>query len=324
MAIDLIKKIQYKNHNIQKVLIDGDILVYKCGFSVEGREYHLIMEGEEESIFSSSYIKEVKDFLSFLGLSKEDEGTLYRIEKRITPEPLENALHNVDEIITNIQEMLGVKEYQLFLTGKENYRDKIATIQKYKGNRDGMAKPHWYKEIRRYLIDDLGAVVIEGQEADDAMSIEMCQSEDGSRCIATIDKDLDNTPGWHYNFDSGILYNVLEKHATYNFYKQLLTGDRTDNIRGIPGIGDKRADMILDGLYTEEEYAQEVYERYVDLVLREYDDSQEDVELDELNPEVIGYRAWQQMRENGQLLWMRREEGEMWEPPKTIKRLGYE
>jgi len=307
-------------HNIKKVLIDADILVHKCGFSVEGREYHLVMNGEDKEIFSSSYIREVYDFLSFLGLDKKkDEGSLFTIKKEITPEPLENALHNVREIIKSILEDIGVEEHTLYLTGRSNFRDEIATIQKYKGNRDGMTKPHWYNEIREYMIQDLGAIVINGQEADDAMSIEQYQAPDQSTCIATIDKDLDNTPGWHYNFDSQSLYMISDPDATYNFYKQILMGDRTDNIRGIPGIGKKKAEGILSGLTTEDGYAQEVYECYVDLVLNESGDLS--IELDELNPDIIDDKAWNQMRETGQLLWMRREEEEVWEPPKTIKRL---
>jgi len=169
------------------------------------------------------------------------------------------------------------------------------------------------------MIDKLGAIVIHGQEADDAMSIKQYESDLGSTCIVTIDKDLDNTPGWHYNFDSLALYYVQEKEATYNFYRQLLMGDRTDNIRGIPLVGEVNSKKYLEGCYNEDEMAQEVYRRYTDLAMRE-------VEADELDDQeylkVIDKEARRQMLENGQLLWMRRHEGEMWQIPETVKSIS--
>lgn len=311
--MEIKRKSTNKGIEIEKILIDSDILTYKCGFSVEGREYHLKFDGNKEATFSSQYIKEVRDFISFMGLKREDENSLYTIEKEVKPEPLENALHNVREMIKSIQEGVGCTSYQLYLTGGSNFRDEISTIQKYKGNRNKLHKPYWYEGIRDYMTSSLGAIIIDGQEADDVMSIELTNNI--NYCIATIDKDLDNTPGWHYNFDKDALYKVEEKEATYNFYKQLLIGDRVDNIRGIPGVGIKTAEKILSGLSTEREYAQEVYEKYIDFILSG-DISDEDSE------EYIGTLAWEEMRETGQLLWMRRKEDELWEMPETIERLG--
>jgi len=34
----------------------------------------------------------------------------------------------------------------------------------------------------------------------------------------------------------------------YLFYKQMLMGDSADNIKGIPGVGPKKAEKLLDGL----------------------------------------------------------------------------
>jgi 5'-3' exonuclease len=72
------------------------------------------------------------------------------------------------------------------------------------------------------------------------------------------------------------------------FYTQLLTGDTADNIKGVKGIGPKKADKILDGLVAEADLYKAVEEHYET--------------LDELI-------------ENARLLWLRRFEGQMWEPP---------
>lgn len=68
----------------------------------------------------------------------------------------------------------------------------------------------------------------------------------GETCILTIDKDLDMIPGWHYNWVKDSKYNVDASNATYNFYHQILVGDKgTDNIPGCPGIGEVKAAKLL-------------------------------------------------------------------------------
>ena len=69
----------------------------------------------------------------------------------------------------------------------------------------------------------------------------------------------------------------------------MLTGDRTDNIPGIKGIGDKKADKILDGLEEEEDLYRVVLEEYK--YNRDY------------------------LLEQGRLLWIRRKKEELWMLP---------
>jgi len=131
--------------------------------------------------------------------------------------------------------------------------------------------------------------------------------EETKTVIATVDKDLNNTPGWHFNWNKGELYWVSEEEATYNFYRQLLTGDRTDNIQGIPGIGPKKAEKILAECDSELSMYLAVWEAY-----GEYMNTQGDYpEQDEVDAVLL---------ENAYLLWMVREldsdnKPVMWEPP---------
>jgi 5'-3' exonuclease len=96
-------------------------------------------------------------------------------------------------------------------------------------------------------------------------------------------------PGHHYNPVKKESYYIDDKEAIKNFYRQILTGDKVDNIEGLRGIGPKKADKILAEADTE----LKMYEA----VLKAYDNNQE---------RVI---------ENGQLLWIRRQEDEIWQPP---------
>ena len=175
-----------------------------------------------------------------------------------------------------------------YLTGKDNYRHDIAKTQPYKGNRKDAPRPVHLHSLREYLITAWDFRVANGQEADDAIGIHATLTRDNS-IIVSIDKDLDMIPGHHYNPVKKDHYYVNDKVALKNFYRQILTGDKVDNIEGLRGIGPKKADKILGDFDTD----LAMYEA----VLKAYDGDAERV------------------LENGQLLWIRRKEGELWQPP---------
>ena len=102
--------------------------------------------------------------------------------------------------------------------------------------------------MRQYLVDYWGAEVVDGMETDDKCVIEQWKHRDRSTCLAHIDKDLDQCPGHHFNFVKKEFYYVNLEEANKKFWTQVLTGDTTDNIRGIPKVGPKTAEKILSGL----------------------------------------------------------------------------
>lgn len=150
---------------------------------------------------------------------------------------VENALQATK---TKIESLLaafpGRSYHKLYLTGKGNFRDKVATILPYKGNRDPSHKPVFYEDIRQYMLDVYDGDLVEGREADDALGEEQWKSGK-TTCLVGIDKDLDMIPGFHYNSKTHRVYYVNLQEANLNFLRQMLEGDRTDNIPGIRGIG---------------------------------------------------------------------------------------
>lgn len=179
-------------------------------------------------------------------------------------------------------------EYQGWLTGSTNYRTEIAVTAPYKGNRKA-AKPKHYQLLRDYMRDAWAFTITEGYEADDAIGIAASAYQYGEFCICSIDKDLDMIAGNHYNFVKQIHYEVNEEEAIRNFYKQMLTGDRVDNIVGIKGIGPVKAERLLKECKSENEM-------YL-AILEAYEGNQGRV------------------LENGRLLWIQRQPNQMWQPP---------
>lgn len=292
-----------KNHHfyeeIMKALVDGDILVYKCGFAIEHSRYNIYLNGEEHfgPIAIYKYKKDIPDWC-------KDETNCNIVAERDI-EPLENALQAIKLTIEAILQETGAKEFQIYLSGKDNFREKVSVTRVYKGNRDPAYKPRYYNEIKEYLVKYYNALIIDGMEADDAMGIEQyknilpdipevpCDMECYS-IICSIDKDLNQIPGWHYNFVKKEKYWIDENVARRNFYLQLLAGDIVDNIQGIKGMGLRGAEKALDGCRTEKEY----YERAAAQYRTAYGDKGEEM-----------------LNEMAQLVWIRREPEQGWKRP---------
>jgi len=139
-----------------------------------------------------------------------------------------------------------LQTWELHLTGYGNFRNELAVTVPYKGNRKGTEKPVHYHILREYLVTSWDATVNEGIEADDMLAIRATELGDDS-IIITLDKDLNQVVGWHYNFVKKEKYYVTEEEGKLSFYKQFLTGDKVDNIIGAKGIGDVKADKLLRG-----------------------------------------------------------------------------
>jgi hypothetical protein len=135
--------------------------------------------------------------------------------------------------------------YEMYLGGSGNFRNEVATIKPYKSGRP--PKPIYYNEVREYLHNRWNAQFVDGMEAEDKASIEFLKDPENS-VLVHIDKDLDQVPGWHYNWKRDEVYHVSPEKANWNFWMQVLTGDYTDSIVGIPGVGPKKAAEILSGL----------------------------------------------------------------------------
>ena len=214
----------------------------------------------------------------------------YRTAFSREPSSLTEYCELADKYITNIVRNASpdIKDYKVFLTGKGNYRKDIAVTQEYKGTR-AKEKPEYLEAVRQHLISKHLAQVSAGEEADDLIAIE-ATTRGLKSVICSIDKDFNQVPGWHYNFVKNDRFHVSKAEGMRFFYSQIIIGDRSDNILGVHGIGEKKAAIALKGCKTE-------YELYSKCV------------------ELLG--SAERVQENGLLLWLRRYEGQMWTPPLT-------
>jgi hypothetical protein len=193
---------------------------------------------------------------------------------------LKETLRNTGEFCLAIHEAVGADTSRIFLTGYGNFREAVAVTHPYKGNRSS-DKPKFYEDIRNYMVDTLWAEVVHGEEADDALGKSQNMVD---TVLCSIDKDLDQIPGKHYNWRSGKIYHVTKEEGLMFFLKQMLTGDNVDNIQGLYRVGPKKAEKFLDG--------------------KTYEEGKEVVK--ELYQKEFGENWEQRLKENAQLLWIRR------------------
>ncbi len=219
----------------------------------------------------------------------------YRAAFSCEDQDVEDALDKVDDLIqwaiySCILEY-DVEDYQVFLTGKGNFRYDIAVTHEYKGNRKDVEKPQHLEAIRKHMVKNWEAIVSAGEEADDLIGI--AATERGKESIVvSIDKDMLQIPCRHYNPNKKEFTVVSDFDGLKFFYTQILTGDRADNIKGLYGVGPKKAEKMLADCKTEADMYEECLHQY---------GGEED--------RVI---------ENARLLWLRREPDQLWEPPKCV------
>lgn len=251
------------------VLIDGDIFRYRCAAAAE-HTYYLV-----ELINSSGYVewkkfdtkKEADQFIK--NASTGAVVVSSHIWSRKEVQPVDYALQIVKSSLENALASIGEKydeklEVQVFLSGKTNFRELVAKSKPYKGNRDDTTKPAHFKEVGAYLVDVWNARTTEGYEADDAIGIWAmdAKTEGRKHIVVSNDKDLDQIPGLHYDWVAKEFYDVSPKEAKSQFYTQLLTGDTTDNIPGLPGIGPAKAKAALAECKTPGEMLEKCMDLY--------------------------------------------------------------
>ena len=220
-------------------------------------------------------------------------------------DPLAHALHSTKRMLQDIINDCG-EEGIIYLTGKTNYRTEVAAEEfPYKGNRSNASKPRHLKAIREYMVEQFDAIVSDGEEADDLLGIGAVQHGHG---IATIDKDLLGVPGHHWNWKKREYCVMSEVEADRFFYKQLLSGDSTDNIPGLFKMVNMKATKKITSPLEEMTTPAAMYEHVRSVYMDGY--NKIGMCLDEADDVVDGWLLRQ-----AQCLWIRRDVGEMWSPP---------
>lgn len=248
-------------------------------------------------------------------LSTATEPLIYRcgfaIEKHnkeldiLEVEPVKHAFYNINSMMKKILSTTECDQYYGYLTSSDKSNFRFSIFPDYKANRKDARKPIHYDELRQFMQKRWNAEMVYGQEADDACSIMHCSLNNlgfdmtiHNSVICSFDKDFNNVPGWHYNYVKDEVYYVDETEALQNFYLQILTGDNSDGIPRIKkGWKKKDAEEKIRRAKTEDEMVEIVYKELSSVLEKNETCAILDI-----------------LEKRGQLVWLRRTEGELWTP----------
>ena len=204
------------------------------------------------------------------------------------------AVSEMRGFVQGIVAATDAEDYALILSPKRTFRYDVA--EDYKANRKPPEVPlELLTPLREYLLNEMGGLCFDNVEADD-VCVSRVYQEPGKYILCHIDKDLNQAPGPHYNYNTREFYTIEQAEADYWFYEQALTGDSVDGIKGCPKIGKVRATKLLAKVEPEE---------YWETIVAAYEKAGKDEEY-----------AIQQAR----LVWMLRDfneetqEFKLWEP----------
>lgn len=162
----------------------------------------------------------------------------------------------VDNMLYGLQTLLKSKDYVVILSDpKNNFRFEV--FPGYKRSRvepfAGAVRPLLLTHLKQYLRDNYDAFHWDSLEADDVLGILSTEpQEEERRIICGKDKDFKTIPGLYHKLKDvtpggkPVVLEVTPWEATRFHMWQTLKGDMTDGYPGCPGIGDKRAEELLD------------------------------------------------------------------------------
>lgn len=146
------------------------------------------------------------------------------------------------DILNIIENTYTVDRYFIFVKGQNNFRYKI--FPAYKSKRP--KKHPIIDTLSKYLVDSFNAVQSHNAESDDYVySYSQHPQFLGKSIICSVDKDLRQIPGIHYDYQKNRFIIISEEEGMYNLAIQMIMGDAADGIPGLKGYGIKTAEKII-------------------------------------------------------------------------------
>ncbi len=191
-----------------------------------------------------------------------------KVPVEFTPEENQAYLEKAWSVLKGNYEALQNKFFtDKFLSavqGPANFR--VELFPGYKAHRrvDPMKQNLFVHDLRDLLVMDDYAIYSDGRETDDFLCIWAAEARlaGDDYIVCEDDKDLWCIPGVHYNLRTKETFTVTPEQAQRHYFEQILKGDPTDSIPGIPGVGPAKAEKKLLSCKTTEEFQEAVVDMY--------------------------------------------------------------
>lgn len=242
--------------DIQSVvmLIDGDVLCYRACEDRYTRRIANVDDFDAEEIAGYEKLTVYTGDVEFTDEENEDY--------------LNRAFAVVEDMVRELCDLGFTTEFKMAVAGEGNYRKDIFPLYKANRHADPTKRNPFVPLLRKMAAEKGIATEAHGMEADDQIRIwaAECEAAGIPYIICSIDKDLKMIPGKHWLIHKREFFDSSEDFALRFFHEQLLMGDMTDNIQGVPGMGPIKAKAVLADCSTAAEYQEVVSQVYYSMV----------------------------------------------------------
>lgn len=162
------------------------------------------------------------------------------------------AKNDIERFVSGIQGDVHAVEAVMVFSGKDNFRKKL--YPDYKSGRKHR-KPVGFRALKEWAENTFRSTEKHTLEADDVLGILATgkwKEYRGDLVICSIDKDLRQIPGLHYDWrkpEDGVT-EISQDAADVAFLVQALSGDPTDSYPGCPGRGEKTARRVVEPAFN--------------------------------------------------------------------------
>ena len=196
-----------------------------------------------------------------------------------TPEQVSNfhILFTLNAVNSYVKQFVPSKTIIVWDEKKEykvNERKKV--FEAYKGNRSKDLSPHENNEVIKSILLSMGinSIFPSRLEADDIVAY-ICKEDEGKKVIVSVDRDFIQLINEdvtlydpirkiffeHSNFEESTGY----KNVPEWFTAKCLTGDKSDNVPGIPGFGKVKVKNYLNNDIDLTAEETEIFERNMEI-----------------------------------------------------------
>lgn len=207
----------------------------------------------------------VQDGVSYISLDEDGKRIPLEWTKEEDREYLEQSWENFKKDFKELIDTIYATDYLMAVKGPDNFRNLLYPEYKLNRHADPTKQNAFVPVLRKLAVAEDFAIEATGREADDLIRIwaEQARLAGIDYVICSIDKDLKCIPGRHWLMHKKEIIEISEEEANRHYYQQLLKGDPTDNIPGVPRVGEVKAAKILQDFRTTEEFQEQVVEQYM-------------------------------------------------------------
>lgn len=232
-------------------LIDADTLAWTSALAAQ----------QEMQVLPDTFYTEIELDAIRTNPTFDEESMTYSIID------LDIAMSLAREKLNRIYELSGCRDCELhFSGGRENFRYMI--FPNYKANRKGMKVPDGLYELKLRLCKEFNGTIHTKWEADDW--VVYARKADTKYMLCAVDKDvLNSIAGTHFNYyESGVFNKDMHYIETSDEvaklwpYLQCITGDSSDGIEGVKGLGPKKALAFIDDTWEHTQLWEGVLKAY--------------------------------------------------------------